>query len=278
MTARVQRVDVGQLRPPKYLADGRVRVDATISRTGVQVYHDHVGKEIREYRPDSEVFSQASIDSMQLVVVTDDHPPVFITDANRSQYERGTVLESVRRDGDHLVAALLITDKALIEKMKRGKRDISLGYACELEMTPGTAPNGEKYDAVQRLIVGNHAAIVDRGRAGTARARMDGLAIQIFETERTTMTTQITDEDPETAARQRMLLDSRNAHRAPMDGSTVAAPEQVTADQAPAPKYVAPTDATGKRVIFGAETDPARLALMERSRNAHKHPMKDGGR
>lgn len=160
------------------MPDGRVRVDATISRTGVQVYHDHLGKEIREYRPEDEVFSQASIDSMQLVVVTDDHPPVFITDQNRADYERGTVLESVRREGNHLVASLLITDKALIEKMKRGKRDISLGYQCELEMTPGTSPSGEHYDAIQRLIIGNHAAVVDRGRAGTAKVRMDGLAVQ----------------------------------------------------------------------------------------------------
>lgn len=158
-------------------------VEATIARTGVQVYHDHLGNEIHEYRPDSEVFDQGSMDSMRWVVVTDDHPPAFVDASNRTEYERGTVTKDVRRDGDHLVATLLITDAELIEKMKRGKRDISMGYQCELEMKDGVSPKGEKFHAIQRNIKGNHAAIVDRGRAGTARARMDGLAYQIPQSE-----------------------------------------------------------------------------------------------
>lgn len=174
------RVDSGTLRPAKFLPDGRVRVDAYLTRTGVFVYQDAAGKEFREYRPDSEVFSPASMETFALAVVTDNHPPTPITAENRAQYERGTVLESVKRDGIHMVASLLISDPVLVEKLRSGqKRDVSNGYACDLEMTAGVSPDGERYDAIQRAIVGNHVAIVDAGRAGSARVRMDGAAIQI---------------------------------------------------------------------------------------------------
>ena len=62
--------------------------------------------------------------------------------------------------------------------MERGKLEISCGYTCDTEEKPGTHPIWGDYDAIQRNILGNHVAIVDQGRAGTAKVRMDGMMVQ----------------------------------------------------------------------------------------------------
>lgn len=163
------------MRSPIELPDGALRVDATLTRTGVFVYRDSAGNEIREYRPAEEVFDQVSLDSFEGVVVTDDHPPVMIDASNVDTYKRGR-LASVKRDGANMIGTLIVEDEALKAKLRAGKRDISHGYICDLEMKSGVSPDGEKYDAIQRSIRGNHTAVVDAGRAGNARAKMDRFA------------------------------------------------------------------------------------------------------
>jgi hypothetical protein len=165
-----------QLRPARFTADGAAVVQATLTRTGVFVYLDEKGEEFREYRPPEEVFDETSMRSFEGVPVTDDHPSVLVDARNVSEYKRGRVAPGIKREGIHMVADLIIDDERLLAKMKRGKLEISNGYTCDLEMTPGVSPEGESYHAIQRNIGGNHAAVVDFGRAGTARARMDGTA------------------------------------------------------------------------------------------------------
>ncbi len=169
----VYRIDRGTLRPAKRLADGRLRVDAILTRSGVFDYVNPDGTIRREYRPDAEVFAPESLESFSLVPLTNDHPPVMITAENAREYACGSVGENIRRDGDQMIATLMVTDATLIAAMEAGKRDVSNGYHCDLDETPGVTPNGERYDAVQRNIRGNHAAIVERGRAGVARVRLD---------------------------------------------------------------------------------------------------------
>ena len=53
--------------------------------------------------------------------------------------------------------------------VEAGKHQLSVGYHADLDETPGSW-RGERYDAVQRNIRGNHLAIVDQGRAGPAAA------------------------------------------------------------------------------------------------------------
>jgi hypothetical protein len=54
-----------------------------------------------------------------------------------------------------------------------GKRELSNGYAAELEFGDFDAPGGVKCVAKQVSITGNHVAIVDKGRAGPACAIRD---------------------------------------------------------------------------------------------------------
>lgn len=169
------RYDVaGSLRPPKRLPDGRVRVDAYLTRTGVFVYRNADGSARREYRPPEEVFHADALESFAMVPVTDDHPAEAVTAENAKDVAIGWTGELVRRDGDHVAATVMLADARGIAKADAGKREVSCGYTCDLDETPGALPSGERYDAIQRNIRGNHVALVDVGRAGpTARIRMD---------------------------------------------------------------------------------------------------------
>lgn len=172
------RYDLGTLRPAQTRGDGRLIVDAHITRSGVFSYRNPDGTTRREYRPPDEVFKADSLSTFALVPVTNDHPPEGVTSRNARKYAVGSVGENVRQDGDHVTAQLVVFDQGVIDAMARGKRDVSCGYECDLDETPGVTPSGERYDAIQRNIVGNHLAIVSVGRAGSARVRMDG-AVQL---------------------------------------------------------------------------------------------------
>lgn len=170
----VLRYDAGTLQKPRKLPNGTLRVDAHLTTIGIFEYRNPDGSVRRELRDESEVFKQDSIESFAMLPVTDDHPAEgLVNEDNASSLSKGTSGEKVRRDGDLMRAPLVITDKALVEKMRAGKTAVSNGYTCELDETPGTW-RGEKYDARQTNIVGNHIAIVDVGRAGpAAQVRMD---------------------------------------------------------------------------------------------------------
>lgn len=189
--ARVRRIDLGTLASPTRRADGTMVAQARITRTGVFTYRNADGSEHREYRPDSSVHDAKSLASFQLVPLTDDHPPMMLNASNARQYAVGAVGQDVRKDGDHVVATIVVHDKNTIAKMDAGKVFVSCGYDCELDETAGIAPNGEHYDAIQTHIAGNHLAIVDNPRAGvTAAVRMDAL---FFDPDTTTRRSDVMD-------------------------------------------------------------------------------------
>lgn len=176
-SSRVARIDTGSgtLRAPVKLANGMLKVDGYLTRTGVFEYRNDDGTKRREYRSPAEVFKQDSLDTFAMAPVTDDHPDVFLTAKNATEHQRGSIGDSVTRDGDFMRARMLITDHALVKKLETGKAvEISNGYTCDLVMKPGVTEQGEKYDAIQTNIICNHVAIVPSGRAGPqARVRMD---------------------------------------------------------------------------------------------------------
>lgn len=156
------------------MADGRLIVEGRLTRTGVFTYRNPDGSVRREYRPPEEVFNQDSLKTFAFTPVTDNHPPELVTSENAKQYTVGTVGETVRRDEDHVTAALVVFDADTIAKMEAGKVQLSCGYQADIIDQAGETPTGERYDAIQRNIRGNHVALVDVGRAGPeARVRMD---------------------------------------------------------------------------------------------------------
>jgi hypothetical protein len=176
------RYDAGELQKPVKQPNGWVRADGFITRTGVFKYRRADGSTVLEYRPPEEVFHPDSLASFEVVPLTNGHPPEgILTAENTQKYQRGTVI-APRADGHLMRAQFLITDADTIEAAKNGKNQLSGGYVCDIEDAPGVSPDGERYDAVQRNIRGNHVALVDTGRAGPAvRLRFDGAAIVLHD-------------------------------------------------------------------------------------------------
>lgn len=151
----------------KRTSQGFLRVNARLSRVGIFGYQTS-----REYRSPEEVFREDSLQSLKGAPVTDRHPSEssdqgFLTPANAKELMVG-ITEDVERDGDYLKGSLIIFHEDVIKAIESGERkEISLGYRCEVDPTPGTF-NGEAYDAIQKNIIVNHVAIGPKGwgRAG----------------------------------------------------------------------------------------------------------------
>jgi hypothetical protein len=185
----VRRFDfLGPLHRFETTAQGFVRVDARLTRTGIFTYLRD-GQTIRELRPPEEVFRETSLKSIVGAPVTDLHPDCFVTPENAKQLSIGFAGEDVQIDGEFVNARLTITDAVAIAGLQDGSRkEISLGYNCDVDNTPGVY-NGEEYDAVQRNIIVNHIALgpLGWGRGGPeVGLRLDSAdAIQIAGGEKT---------------------------------------------------------------------------------------------
>lgn len=168
------------LDKPRRNADGYMAIHARAARTGVYQYlgrevdpdgeHFLADQIVNVYRPADEVFDAASLGSFVGKPITDDHPDQAVTSENWRDLARGTIMGAKREtvaDGDFVGFDLAFLDAATIRKLDAGKRELSNGYAAELSIEDGVAPDGTEYQAVQRNIRGNHVALVDAGRAGS---------------------------------------------------------------------------------------------------------------
>jgi hypothetical protein len=169
-----ERIDLADASSRRRTADGYLVAMGRAARTGIQQYRgSEVGRPdldiVRVYRPQDEVFSTDSLGTYAHKPVTNDHPPVPVTADNWKEYSVGFVGDEVARDGEHVRIPLMLADAKAIEALDSGKAELSAGYACQLDWTSGTTPEGQAYDAIQRDIKINHVALVDQGRAGSAR-------------------------------------------------------------------------------------------------------------
>jgi hypothetical protein len=165
----------------------RLRVDGRLSRTGIQIYSDGVGGNRREYRPPEEVFSDSSLKSLRSIPITVQHPPSgMVTGDNFRRLSVGHVGDDVRQDDDgiHVMGSLWVMDAQTIKKIESKElTELSVGYWASLEEQAGTTPDGQKYDAIQRNIEGNHLALLKTGQARggkTVRMILDDNGDEIF--------------------------------------------------------------------------------------------------
>ena len=122
------------------------------------------------YRLVKDIHDPATIASFEGKPVTIDHPSDFVTPDNWQELAVG-VVQNVRPgtgdQSDLLLADLLITDREAIEAVKsRRLREVSCGYEAEyIEVAPGVGR--------QESIIGNHVALVEQGRCGSACSIQD---------------------------------------------------------------------------------------------------------
>ncbi|MFY0735626.1 DUF2213 domain-containing protein [Aurantimonas sp. NFXS3] len=152
-------------------ADGFLVATAKSVRVGIQHYAGHecgvADKAIVSiYRSPEEVFSQDSLQSFSHAPVTIDHPSEQVSADNWRELAVGEVSTAAQVDGKWVSLPLILKDAKAIAALDSGKRQLSAGYVCQLDMTPGTTPEGEAYDGRQVGIKINHLALVDRARAG----------------------------------------------------------------------------------------------------------------
>lgn len=180
--------DALTLDAPKRTSDGYMAVRAKAARTGTYAY---LGSEIdpdnthglrdagmvNVLRDADAVFDPKSAHSFIGKPVTDNHPSVAVTAENWRDHARGVVMGAAWQEGGYLAFDLMLTDAATIQAVDNGKRELSNGYAAELQFGDFTGPGGVKCVAKQVSIKGNHVAIVDRGRAGPSCAITDSVAI-----------------------------------------------------------------------------------------------------
>lgn len=160
--------------------NGFIRDTPVLTRTGVFLYTLPNGTVRREYRPPDEVFNADSLAAFIGIPITDEHHGK-ITGSGAQAQIIGSVLSGGRQDGNNLIADIVIHNTTPVDK---GKKELSVGYEVELDMTPGVTQDGEHYDAIQRNIKPNHLAIVAKGRAGNARLNLDAAdAVQTMENE-----------------------------------------------------------------------------------------------
>lgn len=161
------------LTPEGFLLCKNVR----IARLGMMMYTQHdlphltPGDDgfIRVTRDEDALFHPDALSSFEGKPVTNDHPDDDVNPDNWKQIAVGTT-HNVRRgagiEDQYMIADLLITDREAIEAVRDGKREVSNGYDADyLQTQPGHAR--------QHNIIGNHVALVERGRCGPRCAIQD---------------------------------------------------------------------------------------------------------
>lgn len=154
--------------------------DVRIARTGPMLYlPDEIpditpganGAMITVLRDADVLFHPDTIASFAGKSVTNDHPDELVSPMTWGAVTVGVMLSPRRGtgiDSEYLVADLMITDADAIADVQAGKREVSCGYDTDAEtVRPGLGRVTK--------IVGNHVALVDRGRCGPSCAIQDGV-------------------------------------------------------------------------------------------------------
>lgn len=157
-------------------------VDSILARTGKQSYRrselfqDGDDSEIDVDRPESEVFSPATLASFENKPIVVEHPDEDVNASNIKQYAVGFVRDVKRgktEDGqDVMLGTLVIQDADTIREIENGEHtDLSCGYDCDI---------ADEANPTQRNIRGNHVALCAQGRAGIAKI-VDSVKILDFD-------------------------------------------------------------------------------------------------
>lgn len=234
----MQFLTVEQLSPKQSLTpEGFLLCEGVpIARTGSQLYAGHELPDLEPgpdglitvMREEAEVFRAETLASLEGKSITIRH--TFVDSNNVRMHEVGH-MQNLRRSTDEpdlLLADFLIKDAHAIRTAKN-MREVSVGYDADYEQdAPGLA--------YQRNIIGNHAALVERGRAGPRCSIQDEEIMS--KPKNTLMARLLLAVRSGDAALQRRVADEAEAEE--------AAEEQRVADEAAEEEKKKTTDAIAK--------------------------------
>lgn len=264
-----------------------------ISRVGV---FDYSGRQLgmaeepeasriyKVLRPAEELGNPETIDSFRLLPWVDEHamlgpeaqkimPSVALPAEQKGI--GGVIGQDVEFDGQTLFGNIKVFSDSHNRVIQSGKVDLSAGYRCKYDMTPGLHPEFGAYDAVQRNIRGNHLASVKEGRMGPSVAVMDSFTFT-FDSKDATMADG-KDAAPDAGGAKEMTLPEVVAMlkqigpqiaelQAAMAGKTPAAtePDPVIDTATPAvetPAVPAATDAAAAAAVPAAVDSAVKIAM-----------------
>ena len=137
-----------------YTEDGFLKVKVILARAGVFPYHEKDGSISREAKLPEDILSNTTIESAKGIPVTDEHPKEFVNTSNYSKLVKGNVSE-IKTEDNYLMGLATIYDQSLIEAIKNGKKEVSIGFRADVVDENGVFEN-QNYDKIQRNIVINH--------------------------------------------------------------------------------------------------------------------------
>ena len=206
------RTDRGTLKPAHRTDEGFLLLEGVAAVPGVYDYVRTDGTTVRELIDAAELGSTKSLGTLGRKPVTRHHPKTgMVTPATAADVAVGSVGEQiVVAEGGFVQVSMVVHRGDAITDIERGARELSCGYYCDLDETPGVWTDAagveHRYDARQVNRRYNHIAIVDRGRHGPAASlRVDG-AVSVAE--------QSTGEhpnstEPETVMKFKIRIDGR---------------------------------------------------------------------
>ncbi len=171
--------------PATYHRDGYLIAEALIARDGLLQYSDGTETWL-EYRPREELVTAAA--SWAGTPITDEHPAKMVKAETWTEVAKGIHIsapEVIDVDGvAYLRADIMITSADLLKKIEKLRADgipaeLSIGFTTLVKPERGKF-HGREYIAIQTVLLGNHTAVVKKGRAGpSCRILFDGAAVSI---------------------------------------------------------------------------------------------------
>lgn len=151
--------------------------DNPISQAGIYEYY---GSEIDAPQPNklyqvlrSPESLQKAVDKFKGVPIVNDH--TMIGDGQTPPEKKGidgAIGDNVYFKNGTVFANIRLYTNRIKDLIANGKKELSVGYWSEYEFKKGTW-NGKPFDAIQHIVGGNHLALVDEGRMGSAIAVLD---------------------------------------------------------------------------------------------------------
>lgn len=166
--------------------EGYLRFDVPLARPGVLIYDQKRGDAFtaREYRSESELFNQDSVNSLIGKPVTMPPHPKGVDARNYKALAVGIVTDA-KKSGVDLMATIEIRDEKSIRRIQQDKRlrGASAAYHVKNKIRrEGVAQeDGQRFDTVDEGLFYNHVIIARNPRVKTARFNLDGETMDLDE-------------------------------------------------------------------------------------------------